>query len=298
MNITHTEAPSASRSTARDHGIAFTDGAAQFAQWNDLLWLPAAEELAEHAHLRHGDTVLDACCGAGATTVAALKRVGHDAAIDGVDLSSGLLSMAAQQLSDIASLNVTLTEADVTTWRGHRMYDAVLCGYSMFFFHDMAASVEHLGSMLKPGGSLTVNTWAAGALSPLAETIFAAALTERPRLATASPRPNRNMAIVDSTEKMERFLRSCGFSDVDVVLAPRQLSVDVEKAWALVMGSGWRTLLPRVPEAIARVKQVFIRSLSDYVDSRTGELTFNSDTLIARAIRPAQSKGSATHPFS
>lgn len=265
----------------RDPGLAFTDGALQFESWSETLWDPAARTVVGLAELQPGETVLDACCGSGAVTIPASRAVGPSGTVDGVDLSSGLLALAGKKLAAERILNTTLTHADVTQWRGHRTYDAVLCSYSMFFFSPMDEGVSHLVSLLRPGGRLVLNTWVTGALSPLAELILRAAVIERPRLADVIPLANHNMELISSAESFSSWLEQRGLGSVQVSTHPLQLSVSAEMAWALVMGSGWRTLLPRDPEAIARVRQEFISSVL-----QLGEpVAFNSDTLVATAIK-------------
>lgn len=265
--------------SARDPGLAFTDGALQFEAWSRNLWDPVAREVVAAAELKPGQHVLDACCGTGAATLPAAAAVGPSGSVDGVDLSTGLLRLAAAKLAGQHILNATLTEADVTCWRGHRTFDAVLCSYSMFFFNEMEAGVEHLASMLRPGGRLVTSTWVEGALEPFAQRILDAAITERPRLQGVVPLPNINMGKVASASALKTWLEARGLVDVTVQEDPRTLTVDDEMAWTLVMGSGWRTLLPRDPEAIARVRKHFVRSVGPRVE-------MNSDTLIGIGHRP------------
>ena len=265
--------------SARDPGLAFTDGALQFEAWADKLWDPMGRDVAEAAALKPGEKVLDACCGTGAATIPAALAVGPAGTVDGVDLSTGLLRIAAANLGERGIINTTLTEADVTKWRGHRTFDAVLCSYSMFFFADMEAGVEHLVSMLRPGGRIVMSTWVDGALEPFAGLILAAAIKERPRLAGVEPLPNQNMGRVDSVEKFTAWLGQRGLEDISVTQHPLTLTVDDAMAWNLVMGSGWRTLLPRDPEAIARVRRDFMASVGPVSE-------MNSNALIATASAP------------
>jgi SAM-dependent methyltransferase len=265
--------------SARDPGLAFTDGALQFEAWSEKLWDPMGRDVVAAAVLQPGEKVLDACCGTGAATIPAALAVGPDGTVDGVDLSTGLLRIAAANLGERGILNTTLTEADVTQWRGHRTFDAVLCSYSMFFFSDMEAGVEHLASMLRPGGRLVTSTWIEGALEPFAGRILEAAVKERPRLAGVVPLPNYNMSRVSSVDSLSTWLGERGLEDVSVTTHPLTLTVDDAMAWNLVMGSGWRTLLPRDPEAIARVRRDFIQSVGPLVD-------MNSDAMIATAAVP------------
>lgn len=265
--------------SARDPGLAFTDGALQFEAWADKLWDPMGRDVVEAAVLQPGEKILDACCGTGAATLPAALAVGPSGTVDGVDLSTGLLRIAAANLGERGILNTTLTEADVTQWRGHRTFDAVLCSYSMFFFADMEAGVEHLVSMLRPGGRIVMSTWVDGALEPFAGLILAAAIKERPRLAGVEPLPNQNMGRVDSVEKFTAWLGQRGLEDISVTQHPLTLTVDDAMAWNLVMGSGWRTLLPRDPEAIARVRRDFMASVGPVSE-------MNSNALIATASSP------------
>ena len=266
--------------SARDPGLAFTDGALQFEAWSDKLWDPMGRDVVATAALQAGEKVLDACCGTGAATIPAALAVGPTGTVDGVDLSTGLLRIAAANLGERGILNTTLTEADVTEWRGHRTFDAVLCSYSMFFFADMEAGVEHLASMLRPGGRIVTSTWVEGALEPFAGRILEAAIKERPRLAGVVPEANRNMARVASAELLATWLSARGLENVTVAAHPLTLTVDDAMAWNLVMGSGWRTLLPRDPEAIARVRRDFIHSVGPQVE-------MNSDALIGSGTVPA-----------
>ncbi|MDJ0356481.1 class I SAM-dependent methyltransferase [Paenarthrobacter sp. PH39-S1] len=265
--------------SARDPGLAFTDGALQFEAWSDQLWDPMGYALASAAQLQPGERVLDACCGTGAATLPAAAAVGPQGSVDAVDLSTGLLRLAAARVGAAKLLNTTLTEADVTQWRGHRIFDAVLCSYSMFFFSDMEAGVEHLADMLRPGGRFVTSTWLAGALEPFAGRILQAAVTERPRLEGILPRPNRNMDKVSSADALKNWLQDRGLTDVTVTERTLCLTVDDEMAWTLVMGSGWRTYLPRDPEAIERVRKLFVRSVGPQVE-------MNSDSLIGVGYRP------------
>src|SRR4051794_22697455 len=100
--------------SARDPGLAFTDGALQFEAWSQDLWDPVGRDVVAAAELKPGQRVLDACCGTGAATFPAAAAVGPEGSVDAVDLSTGLLRLAAAKVAQQRLLNTTLTEADVT----------------------------------------------------------------------------------------------------------------------------------------------------------------------------------------
>ena len=117
-------------------------------------------------------------------------------------------------------------------------------------------------------------------MEPFAGRILEAAIKDRPRLAGVVPEANRNMARVASAELLAAWLSARGLENVTVAAHPLTLTVDDAMAWNLVMGSGWRTLLPRDPEAIARVRRDFIHSVGPQVE-------MNSDALIGSGTVPA-----------
>lgn len=73
-------------------GEVFTAAAADFAVWEPLLWLPMGRRAADVAGIRPGDTVLDACCGSGASALPAGRAAGPTGRVHAVDLSTGLLA--------------------------------------------------------------------------------------------------------------------------------------------------------------------------------------------------------------
>ena len=62
---------------------------ALFAAW--------AERVADAAHLREGERVLDVACGTGVLARAAAKRVAPGGSVTGLDSSDGMLAVAARR---------------------------------------------------------------------------------------------------------------------------------------------------------------------------------------------------------
>jgi SAM-dependent methyltransferase len=107
-------------------------------------------------------TVLDAGCGTGLAGAALTQQSpdGGSLAIDGLDLSQGMLAKARER-----GVYRTLRRADLTTTLaiGDGSYDAVLCVGTFTSGHVGPAALEELTRITRPGGVLVAtvheNVW-------------------------------------------------------------------------------------------------------------------------------------------
>ena len=260
-------------------GTAFDDGAADFDRLAPSLWNPMGNALVAAAEVGMGDSILDAGCGSGATTIPAAQYAGPEARVDGVDVSAAMLALAQAKASTLSLENVALHHGDVTEWTAQEPYDVVLSAYSVFFLPDMDAGAAHLVSNLRPGGRLALSTWAEGSLSPFTELLLQECRKETPELAEGLSRTRDNAERLNTPEKLTGWLESLGLGDIKVLETPAQVQLSPSLAWSLVLGSGLRNLLPSDPEAAERVRTSFLALLGE-------EHNLNADTLIATARRP------------
>ena len=262
-----------------DVGSLFDDGAEHFERLAPVLWNTMGNAVVAAADLHVGENVLDACCGSGASTIPAAQLVGPDGRVDAVDLSGELLSLATAKAAALGLDNTTFTEADASVWESGQQYDAALCCYGLFFLPDMAAGTRHLASQLRSGGKLAISTWQEHAHEPFATLLREVCLEEQPHLREAPvPKPTRQMAEISSVEKLHAFLETAGFASVEVHETPLEVPLDADLAWTLVLGTGYRFLLPADPEGQERIRSRFTEKLGS-------DLTLNADSLIAVAVR-------------
>ena len=260
-------------------GNAFDDGAADFERLAPSLWNPMGNALVAAADIALGDRVLDACCGSGATTIPAAQFAGPDGVIDGVDLSSEMLALTQAKADTLALSNVHLAQADVTSWRPDAPYDAVVSAYSLFFLPDMDAGAAHLVSLLRSGGRFALSTWAEGSWEPFRELLWKACLQERPELDALPKSGAENAQRLDTPGKLTSWLEALGLTEITVAPTPGQVQLNPSLAWSLVLGGGYRMLLPDDAAAVERVREAFLAELGE-------DFTLNTDTLIATAVRP------------
>jgi ubiquinone/menaquinone biosynthesis C-methylase UbiE len=122
--------------------------------------------------LTAGQSVLDLCCGMGASALPAARAVGRAGRVLGIDIAEPLLVKARRRAAQEGLGQARFERADATnTGLPSGSFDAVVCVFGVFFVADMPAFVAEMWRMVRPGGRLAITTWGAGWLEP-ASTVF------------------------------------------------------------------------------------------------------------------------------
>jgi SAM-dependent methyltransferase len=115
-----------------------------------------AAPVADAARIKTGDNVLDVGCGTGVLAREALRRVGPDGHVVGLDLNEGMLAVAARTEPRAEWRRgdaVSLPFEDAT-------FDVVVSQFALMYFADRVASLREMWRSLAPGGHLAIATWA------------------------------------------------------------------------------------------------------------------------------------------
>lgn len=121
---------------------------ALFAQWT--------APMLDIAGVGPGHQVLDVACGTGVLTRAAADRVGAVGVVVGVDLNPAMLAVAARLRPDIEWRAADVAQLPFADGR----FDAVLCQSALFFFPDVPAALTEMARVVRPGGVVTIQTYA------------------------------------------------------------------------------------------------------------------------------------------
>jgi ubiquinone/menaquinone biosynthesis C-methylase UbiE len=108
-----------------------------------------AGRVADAAEVTTGDKVLDVGCGTGVLAREALRRVGPEGRVTGLDLNEGMLAVAAR------------TEPKIAWREGHATalpfedasFDVVASQFALMYFPDRAAALRDMWRTLAPGGT-------------------------------------------------------------------------------------------------------------------------------------------------
>jgi SAM-dependent methyltransferase len=117
---------------------------ALFQQWGDII-----ADLADIAAGRH---VLDVACGTGVLACAALRRVGPNGSVAGLDPNEDMLAVARGKSDRIEWCH---GRAESLPFAGAR-FDRVVSQFGLMFFDDQPAGLREMVRVLRPGGRLVV----------------------------------------------------------------------------------------------------------------------------------------------
>ena len=108
--------------------------------------------------LKPGMRVLDVATGTGAVLLPAVRRVGAEGHITGIDLSKVILQEAERAVRVEGITNVELRKMDAEHLEfSDQTFDTVICAFGLFFFPDIGAALREMYRVSKPGGNIGVS---------------------------------------------------------------------------------------------------------------------------------------------
>ncbi len=128
-------------------------------RWGPALekWLgPATEEMLNLANVKPGSRVLDVAAGAGGQSLAVARRVGPAGYVLATDISSNILTYAAQQAQQARQAQLMNVETRVLDGENLEVepetFDIVISRVGLIYFPDQQKALSGMYRALKPGG--------------------------------------------------------------------------------------------------------------------------------------------------
>lgn len=198
--------------------------------------------LVELAEIAPGARVLDVACGRGAVLVPAASHVGVSGHVVGVDISEEMIRLARQALdkAELTNGETRVMDAESLAFPDGS-FDAVLCGFGIFFFPDPERAASEFVRVLRPNGTVGVSAWA----EEDPRWAWERDLMEKVRLARRAV-----VRAFDSEEALKRLLDGAGFAAVRIVEEQLDVSfVDEEQWWSWKWSFSHRGLLEQMEAA-------------------------------------------------
>ena len=208
----------------------------------------SADRALSHLSPRPGSRVLDVATGTGALAVALAQAVGPQGRVMGIDLSPGMLDRAAHNAAKMALNNIDLFEMDAETPEFRSDYfDAVTCGFGLFFLPDMLAALKQWRRVTRPSGTVLFTSFTAEAFAPLAEHFFTT--LESFGLDFSGEQQLASQRLVEA-EACRHLMEEAGFEAIEQ--HTDQLGYHLrspDEWWEVVWNSGLRGIVQRLPAA-------------------------------------------------
>jgi ubiquinone/menaquinone biosynthesis C-methylase UbiE len=242
---------------------------ALFAQW--------PERVLDAAAIGSDDEVLDVGCGTGVLARAAARRTDGEGSVTGLDVNDGMLAVARQG-------------ADGIVWRQgsaeslpfpDRSFDRVVSQFALMFFTDPAAAVAEMARVLRPGGRVTIATWASVDENPG----YAAMVDLLRRLFGDEAADALLAPFTIGTVSALRTLLEGAFPRVEVTRHEGTARFDSIDAWVHTDVRGW-TLADLIDADDHQVLLEAARVEMDRFVGSGGHVAFTAPALIATANAP------------
>jgi ubiquinone/menaquinone biosynthesis C-methylase UbiE len=239
--------------------------------------------LVERARLSPGDRVLDVAAGTGASLVPAAQRVGATGSVVGLDLAPGMVDRLRELIArlEIENAEALVGDAESLPFQDEA-FEAVLCGFGLFFFTDTDRALVEIKRVLRPGDQLALSTFTrAGSDSMDAMWAQIAAFMPVP--------PDEDHGLrFDEVSYLLNALARAGFEDVSVEASPFDLEfpdVDNWVSWLRSMEFG-QYIARMTPGMLEQVRQ---SAASDFFRQTGGpQVRFPMDAYLTLGRKPSR----------
>ena len=227
-------------------------------------WNTCGARSVDVAGIRPGQTVLDVCCGTGASAIPAAERVGKAGRVIGVDFAENLLELARAKAKERALDNVEFVPGDMTALTlPDQSFDVVNCVFGIFFAPDMAGALLGLWRKVRPGGRIVLTVWGERVLEPGGTIFWDAVDTIRPDLRPKVSPWER----LTTPAGLAALFSEAGLPEPGIVAESLHSPASPDDFWRIVLGTGLRgtveqmkadetALLRRTIEARLEAEQV------------------------------------------
>lgn len=181
----------------------------------DGLFQPFEQLLAGVVAARPESRVLDVGCGTGATTLAALRRLGPRGSCTGVDISAPMLA-AARERAEAAGLPARFVLADAQTHPFEpASFDLLISRFGVMFFADPVAAFANLRRAAADDAELRFIAWRDPAENPFMTTASRAAAPLLPDLPVSEPNAPGQFGFADP-DRVRAILAGGGWRAIDL----------------------------------------------------------------------------------
>ena len=237
--------------------------------------------LVDRAALSPGDHVLDVAAGTGASLLPAARQVGQTGHVVGLDLALGMVARLRVLIEEhrIENAEALVGDAERLPFEDER-FDAVLCGFGLFFFPDTRRALAECRRVLRHDGVLALSTFTRAGSDSM-DQIWA-------RIGAYLPVPSAadHERRFDEPTHLRTALVAAGFVDVDIEPSPFQVSLPDIDAWLIWLRS--MEFSEYLAQMTPSMLEDFRRSTSADFSGQTGgpEVRFRMDALLTVGRKP------------
>ncbi len=272
------------RKAQMKQGIAgvFSRASSTYDQVGPRFFSYFGRRLVEVAQIPAGSRVLDIATGRGAVLFPAAERVGPQGYVIGIDLAEDMVKQTADEIKRRGIQNAEVRQMDAEQLDfPDGSFDAVTCGYALFFLPNLARALAEYRRVLKPGGLIAVSTWA----EDDERWKWYGELVDKYRPPNA-PKPPAGITRFGNQAGMEAIMREGQFENIRVIWEEAEFTyADEEDWWNTQWSHGARYPLELMPpDILAKFKAEAFDKMKAM--QGTDGYRHNFPTLFTLATRP------------
>lgn len=236
---------------------------------------PFTKDIIGRAALRLGERVLDVACGTGAVAWLASQQVGNSGLVTGIDVNSGMLSVARSVTSPETSIEWHEGSAESMPLRDEA-FDVVLCQLGLQFMADKPAALQEMRRVLVPGGRLILNL-----PGPVGRIFVIIADAMERHISPEAAGFVRHVFSLNDISELRRLTEDAGFRDitVDTDTLILRLPSPKEFLWQYVHSVPLAGVVAQAGEkASASLEQDVVAECQDYLED--GEMIFEQAFVV------------------
>jgi O-methyltransferase/aklanonic acid methyltransferase len=234
--------------------------------------------LVEWAGLRPGERVLDIAAGTGASVVPAAQRVGPTGRVVGIDLAPGMVAELRDtiEVGRIGNAEALVADAEELPFPDDS-FDAVLCGFALFFFPDPQRALAEARRVVRAGGSVALSTFTREGSASMDR------IWQRIGDYLSAPAPAEDERRFHEPAQLIGALEAAGFVGAQVGVSPFEMVLPNVDAWlAWLRSMEFDEYLERMgPETLERFRQSAQADLGGPAGG--AEIRIRMDGLLTRA---------------
>lgn len=238
-------------------------------------------QLVDRLGLTGGEQILDIAAGAGATLLPAAGRLANGGRVEGIDLAPGMVQRLREELvrRHVEHADVRLADAEDLPF-DDGSFDAVVCGFGLFFFPNLDRALRECHRVLRPGGTIAASTFARRG-SASVDRIWALVGADG-----STHRGSPNVQRLDRPGELRVALGTAGFVSIKVERLPYELAfAGFDEWWAWLWTMEFRERLAGMDaDSLERVRASAVLKLSDGDERK--RISFPMDALLTIARRP------------